>query len=164
MSAPTPSQIKDRVRLLVGQVSGVASSQDDYLPQDAIFSSTQLPAAVTWLHSTQFAPLRVTRREAYEGTVIERWEIPIILHVCVASNTDVLSPNTTEMELCEPFLRSVPSYFLQRKRLHCAALGLGDLVYDTEPMASSGVIKIERPKVTYWGVVYILPVLEEVTV
>jgi len=153
----TPTQIKDRIVTMLAQVEGVTTSLDDYQAQDAPFTDAQLPVAVTRLVSTQQGPVTATRTHIAAGIILERWQIPIILHVKRASNTDVLSPNTAEMEACEPFLRSIPLFFLQHPRLKPA------LVYDTEPMANTGIVRIDRPGIVYWGIVFNLPVLEEVT-
>lgn len=159
----TPSQIKDRIVLVAGQVPGIATSLDDY-PDKEPFEDHELPAMVTRLVSTQLAQVRVTRQHMYTGLWIERWEIPLVLHVTHCDNDDVLAPNTAEMEACEPFLRSVPAYFAGTDRLSCSECTppLSALVYDIEPMQSTGIIRIARNSASYWGIAFTLPVLEEV--
>jgi hypothetical protein len=155
----TPTQIKDRLVLNWSEISGVVTSLDDYPNDDLPFEDAELPAAVTRLMSSELGPVRVTRRHTASGIILERWEISTILHVCALDKMDALAPNTTEMELCEPFLRSPAAYFAQHDRLHTASLN--DLVYGSEAQNNTGIVKIIRPKVVYWGIVYTLPVLEE---
>lgn len=163
----TPSAIKDRIVALMARVDGIVTSIDDYPEDNRPFEDHELPAAVTRLVSTQLAQVRVTRTELASGILLERWEIPTVVHVAVCSNEDPLSPNTAEMEACEPFLRSVPLYFAQRRRLDAPAddplPALGELVYDTDPMQNTGIIRIAREETSYWGIAFTLPVLEEVT-
>lgn len=163
----TPSEIKDRLVALMARVDGITTSVDDYPEDLRPFEDAELPAAVTRLVSTQLAQVRMSRTRLSQGIMLERWEIPIVLHTAVCDNQDPLSPSTTEMEVAEPFLRSVPLYFAQRPRLHAPAdaplPALGELVYDTEPMQNTGIIRIAREETSYWGIVFTLPVLEEVT-
>lgn len=160
----TPSEIKDRIVTLMGRVSGVTTSLDDYPEDQRPFEDDELPVAVTRLISTNLAQVRVSRQTLFPGCVLERWEIPVVLHVKVCTNEDPLGPNTAEMEACEPFLRSVPAYFLARPRLHDNddTPALAEMVYDTEPMVSTGVIRYTREETSYWSVIFTLSVLEEV--
>lgn len=153
----TPSQIKDRIVALMAQVSGVTTSVDDYPLGDIPFIDPQLPAAVTRL---LHAP--ATRRWLGSGVYVERRLFTVILHVAAIDNVDVLAPDTTVMETCEVFLDRVPRFFADRNRLH--GTGLSELVYDSELMGDGGIVRIERSGLSWWGVVFTLPVLEEQTV
>jgi hypothetical protein len=150
----TPSQIKDRIVALMAQVTGVTTSVDDYPAGDVPFTDAQLPAAVTRL---LHAP--ATRRWLSGGIGLERRVYTVILHVAVIDNVDVLAPDTTVMETCEVFLDRVPKFFAARNRLHGTALA--ELVYDSELMSDGGIIRIERSGLSWWGLVFTLPVLEE---
>lgn len=153
----TPSQIKDRIVALMAQVSGVTTSADEYPAGDVPFTAAQLPAAVTRL---LHAP--ATRRWLSSGIYIERRVFTILLHVAVCANVDVLAPDNTTMETCEVFLDSVPRFFADRNHLN--GTGLSELVYDSELMSDGGIIRIERSGLSWWGIVFTLPVLEEQTV
>jgi hypothetical protein len=156
----TPTQIKDRLVTLWGLISGVTTSQDDYPENDLPFDTNQMPAAVTRLVSTQLGPVTVQRTYRASGLALERWTIPTILHVGIVSKMDALAPNTTEMEACEPFLQTPAQFFAAHDRLGYGVT-YADMVFGTELMNNSGIIKIERPQATYWGIVYTLTVLEE---
>ena len=158
----TPTEMKDRLVLNWAEIDGVTTSVDDYPNDDLPFEDAELPAAITRLMSAELGPVRVTRSYLASHLVVERWEIPTILHVCRLQKMDALAPNTAEMELCEPFLRSPAAYFVEHDRLHTDELN--DLVYGTELQSNTGIVKIIRPKVAYWGIVYTLPVLEEFTI
>lgn len=153
----TPAQIKDRIVALVGQVSGITTSLDDYPAGDTPFTDAQLPAAVTRLMHVP-----TTRRWLAAGIYLERHAFTVVLHVADCSNIDVLAPNTTEMESCEVFKHSIPAYFADRPRLH--GTGLSEMVYDSELMSDTGIIRIERAGLSWWGIVFTLPVTEEQTV
>lgn len=155
----TPTEIKDRIVTLMGQVSGVTTSLDDYLSKDDPFTDAQLPAAITRL-----LHVPTTRTWLSADTYLERHAFQIILHVAVCSNVDVLAPNTTEMELCEPFKHSVPYFFAQRAHQRLGGTGLADMVYDTELVSDGGIIRIERSGLSWWGFAFTLPVIEEVTI
>lgn len=149
----TPTEIKDRLVALWALVDGITTSVDDYPNDDLPFEDAELPAVVTRLVSTQLGPVVVTRTELARGLIQERWQIPAVIHVARIENADVLAPNTTEMELCEPFLTEPALFFLDRQRLGDHETALPDLVTDSDPLANTGIVKIERPGASYWGVV-----------
>ena len=151
--ASTPAQIKDRIVALMAQVSGVTASVDDYPAQDAPF--TTLPTAVTRL-----LHVPTTRRWLTADTYIERHLFTVLLHVAVCANVDVLAPDTVVMETCEVFKYDVPKFFAARPRLHGTALA--EMVYDSELMSDGGIIRNERSGLSWWGIVFTLPVLEDV--
>lgn len=153
----TPSQIKDRIVTLMAEVSGVTTSLDDYPAGDAPFTAAELPAAVTRL-----LHVPTTRQWLTTDTYIETHTFTIILHVSICSNVDVLAPNTTEMEQCEAFKYSVPAFFAARNRLN--GTDLSDMVYDSGLMSDGGIIRIERSGLSWWGIVFTLPVQEDVTI
>ena len=153
----TPSEIKDRIVLLMAQVSGVTTSLDDYPVRDEPFTDAQMPVAVTRL-----LHVPTTRRWLSSMTYLDRHVFTAILHVATIDNVDVLAPDTTTMETCEVFKHSVPYFFAGRPRLH--GTGLSEMVYDTELMSDGGIIRIERSARSWWGIVFTLPVIEEQTV
>jgi hypothetical protein len=162
----TPTEIKNRLVTLWGHVSGITTAVDDYPNDDLPFEAAELPAVVIRLVSTQLGAVTVTRTPYAGGIIRERWTIPAVLHVGVVSKMDALAPNTTEMEACEPFLRSPAVFFANSTRLGYVdfvtpANNLTDLVYDSEPLSNTGILKIERPKVSYWGLLYTHTILEE---
>ncbi len=162
----TATQIKDRIVALWARLPGIAYSTNDYPAKGASFPDAQLPAVVTTL---MIAP--ATRRPMSSGIHMTRRVISCHLLVTNCTNTDVLEPNTTEMLLCEPFLDSATLYFAQHPRLHADFVAgegedpdlpaLPEMVYDTEPMGDSGIILIQRAKLSWWGIVFTLPVSEE---
>lgn len=153
----SPSAIKDRIVTLMGEVSGVTTSLDDYPDKDDPFTGAQLPAAVTRL-----LHVPTTRRWLSSGIYLERHVFTIPLHVAVVSNVDVLAPDTSVMEQCEVFKASVPAFFAARPRLR--GTGLSEMVYDSELMGDGGIVRIERSGLSWWGIVFTLPVLEEQTI
>ena len=150
----TPSEIKDRIVILAGNVSGVTTSLDDYPEGEPPFTTAQLPAMVTRLYQ---AP--ATRAFLSSDMYTVTRTFTMLLHVA-ETKEEVLDPDTATMESCETFLRLVPNYFAQRNRLGDATTPLADMVYDCELMRDEGIRKILRDKKAYWGVVFRLPVIE----
>lgn len=149
--AATVAQLKDRIVTMWGQVSGIVTSADDYLPGDATYTAAQLPAAVT-----RPIQIRATRTRIGAGVYRVRREFTTILHVSLVSTVSALTPDTTQMELCETYLITGPEYFLAHSRLEHNDSGLA---FGTEPMSDSGVIRIVREGADYWGILFTLPVI-----
>lgn len=150
----TPTEIKDRIVVLAGQVSGVTTTLDDYPEAIPPFQDAALPAMVTRLMQ---APAQ--RQFLSSDMYLVTRTFTMLLHVA-ETRDEVLFPDTATMESCEAFLSSVPKYFAERIRLGDPVTGLSDLVYDCQLMADGGIQKIIRESQAYWGVVFRLPVVE----
>lgn len=146
----TITTVKNRIVLMCSRVSGIVTSQDDYLAGGAAFTAAQLPAAIT-------RPIQVSGRRFRLANGLYRVQrnFTTILHVSIVSTVSALTPDTTQMELCETYMDSVPDYFIAHPRLEDSDAGL---VFGSDPMTDSGVIRIVREGVDYWGVVFTLPV------
>ncbi len=117
MPGPTVSQIKDRIVTMAGQVSGINSTADSWPDDDFPLTAAELPGIVV-------TPQPVVQYgiHGHATMVMTRPYTLLIASARTAHDMKVL--DQTARESMEPFLISVPLYFVTRPRLEHNDQGL----------------------------------------
>lgn len=143
MSAPTLTAVKDRIVALCATIPDITTVLEGYPEGDVPFEDHELPVIVV-----QYGPAQNTRASGDSYTSVRQWRL--ILHVAHTEG-DIVDVNLADVEAVEPYLSSIPLFFLQRPRLE---LNNSGLVTQITVPSDSGNYRIQRGGALWRGAVF----------
>lgn len=147
MSAPTPTQVKERLMALAVQVSGIVTVADDWPEDNEPFTAAELPALIVVVRGAVNTRINLHK---YQSTRTFELHLPV-----ARIADDVKNPDTAALEAVEPFLLSIPAFFAARPRLENGDSGLS---YASSIPQDLPARKIVREGAEYTGVIFTMTV------
>jgi hypothetical protein len=140
----TPTNVLDRYIALWKLLLDSDNAFADYSEDNQPFEVAEMPAVVV-----RVGPVIETVRQGRAHFLMTR-EYRHLLHVA-RTEEDIANPDTSALRAVEPYLLSVPLFFLDRPRLELSGTGL--VVSSTLP-ADDGIPRIVREGAVYRGAVF----------
>ena len=117
MSAPPPSQLKNRIVTMCGRITNITTSQDGWPEDEHGFNASELAAILTQIR----LPVLMQPVSGTQFSLTTTFEL---LLLAARFPADRRLRDVETWEACEPFVLSIPSYFNQHRRLEDSDAGL----------------------------------------